>query len=87
MVSILDVILIDRVISQIINGIIRERIAFLSEGVLQIIRRKRKYISKNLVKDPTVSFDYKNLLIDTTVKLINQKRKVCRGWKVTKLLS
>ena len=32
-VSILDVILIDRVINQIINGIIRERIAFLNESV------------------------------------------------------
>jgi len=28
-----------------------------NEGVLQIIKRKRKYISENLVKDPTVSFN------------------------------
>ena len=32
-VSILDVILMDRVITQIINGIIRERIAFLNESI------------------------------------------------------
>jgi len=45
--------------------------SLLNEGVLQIIKRKRKYISENLVKDPTVLFEYEIYnLHDTTTKLI-----------------
>ena len=69
-VGVLDVILIDRVISQIINGIIRERIPFLNESVFADRQMQEERYKWELSERPHGIVWLFKFFIDIETKLI-----------------